>query len=145
MQHCSFVQLQLPRTTKSSIIVSKVSANVIEIWLKSGIPTATIKRVQQKVESLHNNLRMILKRKGETNTSAVSIAKQESVVLLEIAACNCLILSKCTCSRKSKVPEKMKGAREIQKCQNLSINFYWIKKMKEIWFLVLWITKLLLN
>ena len=65
MQHYSFVQLQLPRTTKSTIIVSQVSVNVIDIWLKSGISTFTMRRVQQKVESLHNNLRMVLKRKGQ--------------------------------------------------------------------------------
>ena len=65
MHHYSFVQLQLTMTRKLSIIVSQISANVINIWLKSGFPTVKMRRVQQKIEYLHNSLRMILKTKGE--------------------------------------------------------------------------------
>jgi hypothetical protein len=71
----------------------------MDIWIKSSIPTVSIKRVQQKIESLHQNLRTILKRKGVSKASAVLLTKQESQSLFDIAACQCLDLSICTCPR----------------------------------------------
>ena len=105
MQHYLFVQTQFPRTTKSSEIVAEVATSVMDICIKSSIPTVSIRRVQQKIESVHQKLRTILKRKGETKDSAVLVAKQESLSLFDIAACNCLDLISCTCPRESKVPE----------------------------------------
>ena len=77
----------------------------MDIWIKSSIPTVSIKRVQQKIVSLHQNLRTILKRKGVSKALAVLLTKQESQNLFDIAACQCLDLSICTCPRESKVPE----------------------------------------
>lgn len=105
MQYYSFLKTQLPKTTKSREIVVQVSTDITDIWIKSGIPTVSMRRVQQKVESLHDTLRTILKRKGEAKVSAVLLAKQDSLSLFDIAACHCLDFSSCTCPRKSKVPE----------------------------------------
>lgn len=52
---------------------------------------------------MHQNLRTILKRKGEAKASTLLLVMQESFSLLDIAACHCLDLSSCTCPRESKV------------------------------------------
>jgi len=104
MQHYFFVQTQLPRTTKSSEIVAEVAKSVTDIWIKSSIPTVSMRRVHQKIESLHQQLRTILKGKGETKASAILLAKQDSLILFDISACRCLDFSNCTCPREVKVP-----------------------------------------
>ena len=59
LQYYFFLQTQLPE------IVVQVPTIITDIWINSGIPTVSKTRVERKVESLHETLRMILKRNGE--------------------------------------------------------------------------------
>ena len=77
-------------------------------------------------------LRTVLKRKGETKALAVLLAKQESIVLFDIAACHCLDLINCTCPRDSKVPA-------------LERDFLLDQRNEKRWLLVLWTKKLLVS
>ena len=89
MQFYSLTRYNRPKNIKVSDVVKDVAGNAISIWNKAGIPTVSEIRVRQKIESLREDLRLILKKKDEPRISALSAAKQESASLFDIAACHC--------------------------------------------------------
>jgi len=53
---------------------------------------------------LHQNLKTVLKKKGDSKLSTISALSKESLVLFDIATCHCSDFTKCNCPRESKVP-----------------------------------------
>ena len=104
MKHYSFVRTQRSKTVKSSDIVAQVADNVNDVWIKASIPTVTIQRVKQKIESLHQNVRSLLKRKGEAKDAGILLAQQEGLSLFDISACQCLDFNNCNCPKQCRVP-----------------------------------------
>ena len=51
------------KTTPASKIVNEVAKNVIDVWIKAGIPTITLRSTGHKLENLHQALRSLMKRK----------------------------------------------------------------------------------
>ena len=104
MRFYDFVKYNLPGNTESTEIISKVTTEVSQIWTTAGIPTVSSKRIGQKIESIRRDLKEILKKKGESKCTAVSVSRKESLCLFDIAACHCVDLSECSCPKNSKVP-----------------------------------------
>ena len=93
-----------PVNTKLNQIIHRAAVEVIKIWNNAGIPTVSLRRVEQKIESIHKSLKSDLKKKRELKINAISASKQESLYLFDVAACQCLDFNDCCCSRELKVP-----------------------------------------
>ena len=88
-----------PRTAPASKIINEVATNVIDIWNKAGIPTITLRSTENKLESLHQELRNLLKKKGESKATGIEELKENSSILFDIAACKCSDFDACCCER----------------------------------------------
>ena len=89
MRLYSFLRVQLPCNIKSSEIITNVATDIRNLWIKAGIPTISLRRVEQRIESMLQNLRNILKKKGKSKLSAISAANVNGLTLFDIPACHC--------------------------------------------------------
>ena len=104
MRFYALLKADLPKNIRSTDISSQVASKVAELWLRASIPTVTVVRVSQKIESHHRQLRNMMKKKGVSKETAISAAQVESLQLFNIAACSCNDFTICTCPKESKVP-----------------------------------------
>ena len=104
MRSYAFLKADLPKNTSSTDVISQVASKVAELWLLAGIPTVTVTRIRQRIESLHQHLRNVMKKKGVQKETAISAAQMESLQLFDVASCSCSDFTICTCQKESKVP-----------------------------------------
>ena len=104
MRCYDMLKTNLSGNTKSNQIIHKVAVNVTEIWNNAGIPTVSLRRVVQKIESIPKSLQSALKKKGESKSNAFLASKQESLNLFDVAVCHCTNFNDCCCPRELKVP-----------------------------------------
>lgn len=92
------------KTTPSSTIINEVATNVIDIWCEAGIPTITLRSTENKLETLHQELRNIMKKKGVNKEKGIDQLRMNSQKLFDIAACKCSDFDVCCCERNKRVP-----------------------------------------
>jgi len=92
------------KTTPASKIVNEVATNVIDVWIKAGIPTITLRSTEQKLENLHQKLRTVMKKKGENKETGIEELSVNSSNLFDIAACKCSDFDACCCERDKRIP-----------------------------------------
>ena len=51
-----------PKTTPASKIASEVATKVIDVWIRAGIPTITLRYTIQKLKNLNQELRNLMKK-----------------------------------------------------------------------------------
>ena len=75
--------------------------------------------MEQRIDSILQNLRNILKKKGTSKLSAISAANGLTLFDIVIAACHCDQFDDCACPRQLKVPvlerEFLKDQRSARK------------------------------
>ena len=76
----------------------------MDVWIKAKIPTVSLLRVKQKLVMCHQELRNVLKKKGDHKENGIKKLKENSSHLFDIAACQCADIDSFTCDRDSKVP-----------------------------------------
>jgi len=108
-------QSELPKTTLSSKIITDVAISAMGIWIKAGIPTDTLQRNEQKIETLQCELRNVLKKKGEQKKNSIEHLSAEGKKLFDIAACHCEQFDFCTYPKDRKVPPAERTFLEDQR------------------------------
>jgi len=104
MRYYMYVKDDLASNTKSAEIIHIVSNGIVALWQKASIPTVSQRRVDQKVETLHQAVRDIAKKKSNSKAAAVKTATDDSSKLFDISACQCIDFATCSCPREIKVP-----------------------------------------
>ena len=78
MQYHFQRQSQVTKTTPTSQLIDDAAKNVTDVWIKSRIPTVSLRRTKQKLEGLHQELRNVMKKKGASKEKAISDLKVNS-------------------------------------------------------------------
>ena len=119
MRLYSYIKHSVSKNTKATMVASEVASDIVSIWNKAGIPTKTERRVEKKVQFLHQSLRDVQKKKGKSKQSSISNMQQESNFLFDISVCQCINFDACTCSKEAKVPvldrDFLKDQRSVRK------------------------------
>lgn len=92
------------KTTPASKIVNEVAKNVIDVWIKAGIPTITLRSTGHKLENLHQELRSLMKKKGKIKETGIKELRVNSSKLFDISACKCSDFDACCCEREKRIP-----------------------------------------
>ena len=109
-----------PKTTPASKIASEVATKVIDVWIRAGIPTITLRYTIQKLENLNQELRNLMKKKGQSKETGIEELKLNSLKLFDIAFCKCSDFNACCCERDKRIPAEerefitdQRGARRM--------------------------------
>lgn len=83
-----------------AIVVPKL----IEIWVRSSIPTVEPKRVKVMLQTYHLKCKILLKSHPKIPENKMKEFRLGSKVLFDIAACKCRDLLQCACPKNKKIP-----------------------------------------
>jgi hypothetical protein len=104
MQYYLNIKSQHTKTTPVSKIVNEVATKVIDVWITAGIPTISLRSTKYKIENLHQELRNVMKKKGQSKDASTEDLIINSKKLFDIAACKCSDFDTCYCERDKKNP-----------------------------------------
>lgn len=101
-------KLKHERETKKEPTYKEIEAIVvpklIEIWVRSSIPTVEPKRVKVMLQTYHLKCKNLLKSHPKIPENKMKEFRLRSKVLFDIAACKCRDLLQCTCPKNKKIP-----------------------------------------
>ncbi|GBP27482.1 hypothetical protein EVAR_14303_1 [Eumeta japonica] len=103
-------KLKHERETKKEPTYKEIEAVVvpklIEIWVRSSIPTLEPKRVKVMLQTYHLKCKNLLKSHPKIPENKLKKFRLGSKVLFDIAACKCRDLLQCACPKNKKIPSK---------------------------------------
>jgi len=104
MQYYMNRKSEYSKTDPTSNILSEVATHIIDVWIKAGIPTVTLRSTKRKLEDLIQELRNVMKKKGEGKETGIDELRVNSSKLFDIAACKCSDYDACCSDRKTRTP-----------------------------------------
>ena len=115
MKYYLYIRQSLKQKTNKDPSVSEIVKLVVVklkmIWKKASIPIVPDQRIESMLKNYHGkycNILKPLKGRQDSNTFSAKVKDFKSeaqCTLFDIAACKCVLLSKCSCPKDRKVPK----------------------------------------